>query len=193
LRLLYVGRIAQGKGLETVIESLSLLKPHFGTTLVFDIVGPDDGLAAKLKSLVRDRNVESLVNFCGPATQSELAPFYLRSQIYVQPSRIEAFGLAILEAMTFGLPIIGSDQIPQELLVSGHNGLRCAFGDFRGLSECIRKLVLNPDLRREYGKESKGMAKHFSFETMVQNHVDIYKRVSTRDLDCFSGHFKPWH
>lgn len=100
--LLVVARLAPEKHIDLVIESLAEVKKRFPDIgLVIVGSGPEEG---KLKSLAKHLGVEKAVAFAG--WQENLASYYKTSNIFVQASRFEGYGLSLVEAGLAGLPII---------------------------------------------------------------------------------------
>lgn len=108
--LLYVGRFAPEKNLSFVLEALAKLpqdrgKPRLRLALVG--YGPEE---SRLRAQVTALRLESLVDFKGPALQSELPAIYRQADFFILPSTREPWGLVALEAMLCRLPVLISTQ-----------------------------------------------------------------------------------
>ena len=100
-------------------------------------------------------------------------------------SEYEGQSNAVIEAMQAGLPVIGSD-IPgnRDLIVPDVTGRLVALGDRAGFARESNDLLNQPDLARQYGEAgAKRIADAFSVQTMVDRHVDLYRRVADRPVD----------
>lgn len=144
-RLLYVGRLDERKGLETLIEALGELP----ATASLEIIGRGDPeYLCRLRSIVQERSLGDRVRF-DVVDRSALAPRYWRADACVFPSEWdEPFGLVPIEAMACGTPVVatgtgGSD----EFLVDGVNCLRYRRGDPKGLAAAIARLAGDELLR----------------------------------------------
>src|SRR5207247_536757 len=107
--LLYVGRLSPIKGLETLLESMTLLDPRPSLVVVGgDQDEPLNGRLAGLRALVSTLGLDEVVSFRGPQPQPRLQRFYSAADATVMPSYYESFGMVALEAMACGSPVIAS-------------------------------------------------------------------------------------
>jgi glycosyltransferase involved in cell wall biosynthesis len=73
------------------------------------IAGSVGWLVSEVFAAVQKHHVQDRVVFTGRVSQIELESLYMGAKLYVQPSITEGFGLPVLEAMKYGVPVIGSD------------------------------------------------------------------------------------
>lgn len=100
--MLTVSRLAPEKNLSLALETLAIVRTRFpGTGLIIVGSGPEEG---KLKSLVKKLKLENAVIFAG--WQDDLASFYKTSNVFIQTSLFEGYGLALVEAGLSNLPVI---------------------------------------------------------------------------------------
>ena len=133
------------KGLETVLEAMALV-PDPGVRL--NVIGPQPP-----EHLGRLAARDERIAFLGPRSHSEATAAFARSDAFVFPSRMDIFGLALLEAMAAGLPAISS-PVPgsvADLAVPGRNCLMAAARDPRSWAEAIEALAGSPGLRASVG------------------------------------------
>jgi glycogen(starch) synthase len=144
-RILYVGRVDDRKGIETLIRAVSRLTPEYS----LDIVGRGGhDYVESLRTLAADCGIGERVRF-GVADRSELRAKYAAADACVFPSEWdEPFGLVPLEAMACGTPVIASGTGGSaEFLHDGGNCLRFTPGDPDSLADAIRRLAESPSLR----------------------------------------------
>jgi len=114
---LFVGRLYPVKGLPMLIEAWSTVRPP-GWTL--EIVGPDEGgHLATLQHQVAEAGLQREIGFLGELEGPALQAAFQRAALFVQPSHSENFGMAIGEALAYGLPVLTTQgtpwpQIPQQ-------------------------------------------------------------------------------
>lgn len=108
-RLLYAGKLIHYKGVDTLIEALAILKEK-GLEIDCRIVG-DGAMRCQLKEEIRKRSLEGSVSLLGWIPRTDLLALYRDSDVFVFPScnRREAFGIAPMEALASGIPIVVSD------------------------------------------------------------------------------------
>ena len=137
------------------------------------IVGPGD--QAYYSALASGLGLSGRVIFSGP--QKESWRYYAASDIFILPTLYEAFGLSILEAMAFGLPVVVSGAAgAAELIKDGVNGL--LLDDPTDVSEMAAKLeplLADASLRRRLGEEAQATAFQYSWSLAARRTVDIYK------------------
>lgn len=103
---------------------------------------------------------------------------YETMNVFVYPSRTEALGSAMLEAMTFHLPVIASNVggIP-EILRHGREGILCDSDDKRGFREALLALYGDRKLRARLGDAACARAREFTPERMAAGYVRVYQRA----------------
>jgi glycosyltransferase involved in cell wall biosynthesis len=114
LRVLSVGRLAAYKQADRAVHALQHLPPEAEVT----VVGQGQ-IAVELQQLAHVLGVAARVHLPGQVTRDELIDEYGRADVAVSLSRHEAFGLAVLEALVAGLPVVASD-IPAHREVAAH-------------------------------------------------------------------------
>jgi glycosyltransferase involved in cell wall biosynthesis len=104
------------------------------------------------------------------------------ADVFVLPSRSEAFPNAVLEAMAAGLPIVASGVGGiLELIDSGRTGLLVPPGEPRALAEALCRLIADPELAARLGVAARDEARaHYSFERMVTSFDSLYFSELTR-------------
>jgi len=121
--LLFVGRIDKYKGIQDVIEAMPvILSKHHN--IKFIVVGGDYGYESELKELSKKLNVDKSVVFTGNISKEELIELYKRADIFVFPSKMEGFGIVLLEAMASGtLCIAYSIPSVRKIIKDNENGV----------------------------------------------------------------------
>lgn len=187
--VLSVGRLVHYKGHSFLIEAAAKLVHYEGLRFRVVIVG-DGPLRRRLQDLVASLGLSDIVFFAGHVPEGpRLWQYYSSASIYVQPSLTEAFGLAVLEAMYFGLPVVASAVGGlADLVKDGETGLLVRPADVASLQNALGVLLRSPALRERLGRSGRHMALRYSLETEtdklvnVVNHVTRKGRASRRSL-----------
>lgn len=110
--------------------------------------------------------------------RNDIDDFLSFTDIYVQPSRTEAISLSIMEALLYGIPIIGANVggIP-EVCIPNKNGELFERNDYKQLKDLICKFLINSKLRKVYGENSLRLSKKYGILNSVQRLVLLYKDV----------------
>ena len=156
--ILYVGRLAPIKGLETLLDAVGVLARR-GRRVRLVVIGgdadePRDGHEAGLRARITSLGIGDLVSFVGPQPQETLRTHYVAAEVTVLPSHYESFGMVALEAMACGSPVVASRVGGLTTTVrDGVTGFLVPEGDVTALAARLETLLADPDLRWRLGRE----------------------------------------
>jgi len=176
--ILYVGRIAKGKGVDKLIKILNLaIKKNKNIKLV--IIGGDAGYLPIVKNLIQQYNLSKYVTIVGYISKQNLSEYYSMADLIVYPSRQEIFGLVLCEAMACGKAVIGSDIMgPSEIILNGKTGYTSNFKNLNKVSEMIVDLFDNRKLLTQMGKNGPERVKEsYTWEKAAESHFKLYMAV----------------
>lgn len=168
--ILFVGKLIEKKRPMDLLKAFEKLKNE---KLIKDIslwyVGDGDQ-RTQLQNYVNNYKIND-VKFWGFQNQTELPHFYSLGDIFVLPSGYgETWGLVVNEAMCYGKPIIVSNLVGcGKDLVTKNNGFIVPFADDKKMSDAIKILTLNDQLRNSFGKESLNIIQNYSQEICAEN------------------------
>ena len=173
--VLAVGRMVYYKGFEYLIRAMASVRGH----LLLIGEGP---LQAKLERQAFDAGAMDRITFLGRVSQEEVVGYYHAADVFVMPSiaRSEAFGIAQLEAMACGKPVVNTRLRSGVPFVSpdGVTGISVAPADSAELAGAINRLLDDPGLRDQYGAAAARRAREeFSIATMVNRTLELYREV----------------
>ena len=161
--LLYVGRIAPIKGLETLLDAVGCLRGA-GMPARLAVVGgetdePTDGHEADVRRRASALGLGDAVTFVGAQPQQRLRDWYVAADVTVLPSYYESFGMVALEAMACGSPVVASRVGGLQTTVrDGVTGLFVAEGDPCALAATITRVLGDDALRWRLGREGQRWA-----------------------------------
>jgi len=181
--ILYVGRIAKGKGVDKLIKILNLvIKKNKRVKLV--IIGGDAGYLPIVKNLIQRYNLSKYVTLVGYVSKINLPEYYSMADLIVYPSRQEIFGLVLCEAMACGKAVIGSDIMgPSEIILNGKTGYTSNFKDLNKISEIIIDLFDNRKLLSQMGKNGlKRVKETYTWEKAAVSHFKLYMAVLNQNF-----------
>jgi len=118
----------------------------------------------------------------GSIPYQQMPTLYQNADILLFPTVREGFGLAAIEAMACGLPVVATNcsSLP-ELIDDGKGGFLCPLGDVDAFSEKINLLANNPKLRREMGDYNRSkVEKMFTLDRMVGEYQQLFEEVLSR-------------
>lgn len=175
--VLYLGRIHEIKGLDLLVEAFaSLLNELDAVELV--IVGPDDGYLLPLKKLIAHLGIKSKVLFTGPLDGQEKLEAYTDADVFVMPSRYEAFSISMLEACACGVPVVTSDCCGiAETIVASRAGLVVP-RDKQLLTDAILNVLQDDKARQTFGGRGGLLVREkFNWQMIVGQVEGIYESV----------------
>jgi N-acetyllactosaminide 3-alpha-galactosyltransferase len=170
--VLFVGRLSAVKGIDYLIKAAKIvLKQHEDAT--FLIVG-DGEERQNLKALAK--GYENCIKFCGHISRRALVELYKSSAVLVLPSftRLEAFGVVLLEAMACETPVIAS-RIPGVLDVIDEGGFLVKPCSPQSLATAIQKIFENPRDARRMGKKGRQLVEQkYDWEIVAKQVLGVY-------------------
>ena len=181
---LHVGVLEKRKNLGLLIQAFDKLTKMEGyESLRLVLVGqrgPRETLDDydHLVELVNILGLTDKVDFTGYVSHEQLASYFQHALGYAFPSTNEGFGLPVLEAFSFGLPVIISRQ-GALMEVAGDAALILKKNDVESLFQSMKLLVDDPDLRKELGEKGRIRLQEFSAEkfslSLEQAFIEILK------------------
>ncbi len=176
--ILFVGRDYFRKGILTLFRALPLILKEVPTTRLI-IVGKEFWHSRVLARLL---SINLPVEFIDGLTRDQLIRYYQKTKVFVLPSKIEAFGISILEALAAGTPVVGSKVggIP-EIINNGETGLLFERGDFRELARILGLCLKDEKIRKKLiGNGLKVVKDSFTVKGMIEEINRVYSEVINR-------------
>ncbi len=170
--VVYVGRLVEYKGLPILLEAMKIVQRELPIKLV--VVGDGED-RQRFEKLAEELGVD--VEFKGRLPEREKIDVIKRARILVLPSqsRLEAFGIVLLEAMACGTPVIGSNTAGVRD-VAREGGL--VFYDVEDLADKILKLATNDRLARSLGKKGRRRVEEkYNWNAVIGRIEKIYMNV----------------
>ncbi|HOK40188.1 MAG TPA: glycosyltransferase family 4 protein [bacterium] len=174
-KILFAGRLCYGKGIDILLNAINLLKEKINDYVVI-LAGEDFGFEYEIKKIINQFNLKNIVIY-KDIIYSELKYLYSISDLLVLPSRYEAFGIVIIEAMAFKLPVIAMNNsaIPY-LIENNKTGLLFENENYKELAEKIFLLLNTKNLKEEIINYSYDFVKaNFNWNNTINNLISFYK------------------
>lgn len=174
-RIIYLGRIHPIKGLENLIAACADLGKREWELV---IVGPLDSAYARKFKLEAEKCLGSRVCFMGEVTGTKKRELLAGSRVSVLPSRSENFGMAVVEALGCGIPVIATQGTPWKEVVSRDCGWWIPFGK-EPLHQALEKaLDSSPACIEEMGARGLDwVEEEFSWTSVAKRMLESYKWV----------------
>jgi glycosyltransferase involved in cell wall biosynthesis len=180
LKLLFVGNLSPVKGLDRLLECLSRLPPTVWHLAVAGSLTTDRRHARRIRELIARRGLGSQVSLMGAVDGEPLRALYLDAQVFAMPFAHEGFGIAALEAMAFGLPVIASAEGGvREFVRHARNGFLTAARDDEAVLRRIALLHHNRDLLAAMGQAALQTFSEFpGWERTMRCGCDFLERIA---------------
>jgi glycosyltransferase involved in cell wall biosynthesis len=182
--LLFVGRLIQRKGAEFAIRAVAeLVRAGRSTRLTIVGDGPE---RAALAALAESLGVDARVGFTGALTPALVRSHYERARVLLMPAitdwkgEQEGFGMVIVEAMAYGVPVVASRSggIP-DIIRDGENGLLVPEADGAALAAAVGRLLDDPALAHRLGEAGRTEARdRFSPRGIAARFDAVYRRAA---------------
>ena len=167
--VLCMGRLSPEKGQDILIKAFARTKNDWKLWFLGD--GP---FREELELLVKKEGIEERVVFLG--MQQDTAHYLNQAGLYVMPSLTENFPMALIEAMSLGLPCIASDCMQwrgsADFLQHNINGLKVPVSDYEALAAAIDLLVEDEKLRDYFGVKAKEIRLQFDLDKTVNHFIE---------------------
>lgn len=172
-----VGRLAFPKNQELLIRAIAEIQ---NDKVMLAIAG-DGERHKELYSLVLEKGVTNRVFFVGELLPAQVPNFLASGDIAAFPSRYEAFGFALVEAMMIGLPVVVSD-IEAHREVVGDTGIFLPVDNVEAWSRCFLRLMAEEPLASYLAKRTQTRAQLYDIERMVNGYLRALFRPDVGDF-----------
>ena len=187
--ILYVGRVQPLKGLDILLNAVAMLEDRADVRLL--IVGGrpgEDSEMERLKTLSGELGISEIVTFTGAVAQAQLPDYYSAADVFVLPSHYESFGLAALEAMACGTPVVASRVGGLTSVVDdGKTGYLIPWRCPEPFAQRLDMLLANPRLREAMGGAARAKAMGMSWHGVVDELLDFYCDLMGEGLRSAAG------
>ena len=192
--VLSVGGIEPRKGSDTLVRALAVLAGR-GERPVLAVVGGHsfqdhrayrEAVLAALPDLGLELGVD--VVLVGTVKDDDMPAWYAAADVLAFPSVKEGFGLAVLESMSAGVPVVTSDlPVFREYLVPDRDALLVPIGDVAGLATALHAALFDEGLRERLVAGGAEVARRFTWRASAERHRELYDRLATRSAYAPAG------
>jgi glycosyltransferase involved in cell wall biosynthesis len=162
--ILSVGRLTEQKNYELLIQAVASLQKK-GFNFLLEIVG-EGILRAELEKQIQEEKLEKLISLPGHLPHEQVLGLYEKADIFVSTSRWEGSPNVVLEALSYGLPVVATRVGGvSDIIKDGVQGLLVSSGDKEELESALERLLKDGELREKLGTAArKRVQKNFSKE-----------------------------
>ena len=173
---LAVGRVVQKKGFDLLLEAFALL-----TDLPDDcglVIGGEGAELTSLQAQAERLGLGDRVYFPGRLNRAQVAWAMRQARCFVMPSRLEPFGIVVLEAWRAGTAVIASSiGGPPEFVEDRVTGLLVDPHDTRRLAQALGSLLTDPALAANLGRAGRQRVEELTWPKLAQEYLAVYERA----------------
>ena len=173
--VLYVGSIEERKNLMLVAKAMAELNRRAAIHVV--AVGRRTAYVDQIQDFLKAQGLDHLFHFYYQVPYADLPSFYKWASTFAYPSRIEGFGIPLLEAISSGVPAIGCTGSCLEE-AGGPNSIYVNPDDAKGMADAILRTCTDEPLRQHMISEGKKYALNFSDEKLSHDLMKVYENLS---------------
>lgn len=167
-----VGELNKNKNHKVIINALA----HLGKADIHYFIAGNGPLKEELIATSKELGVENNVHFLG--YRRDVPSLLKCADVFAFPSFREGLGLASLEAMSLGIPIITSDRHGiNDYSEDGKTGFKYSPDDYKGFAEGIEKMAYNEELKRRMGEYSREVSKKFTVDASMECLRKTYREI----------------
>ncbi|MGE8659814.1 MAG: glycosyltransferase family 4 protein [Achromobacter sp.] len=171
-----------------LVVTLAAQAPATASRLMLKIYG-SGSQAQALQAMATRLGIADRTQFLGHIAHSEVPGALRELDVYVALSRMDSFGVAILEACSCGIPVVVSDADgPAEIVVDGMTGFIVPRLDAGAAAERLRQLVLDPTLCGQLGAAGRAHVQmHYSWQASLDSMLGAYQNTLRQYRDIQAG------
>ncbi|MFT3980988.1 MAG: glycosyltransferase family 4 protein [Ferruginibacter sp.] len=161
------------KGYDKVVAAMQVLQQYPLKYVIAGKYTPEE--KEYIMSVARQHGMENKVILTGYVEDNMMAAFFGMADLYVMPSNKEGFGIVFIEAMYYGLPVIGGNADgSMDALLDGKLGIAVEPGNMDMLQQAIEKMIAAP---KEHQPDHSLLMEHFSYPVYKKNMAGIMEHI----------------
>ena len=170
--VLSVGELNKNKNHQVIIRAIA----HLKDSNIHYMIAGNGPLKEELENLAKKLGVENQVHFLG--YRRDIPSLFKVVDLLAFPSLREGLGMASIEAMSSGLPLVTSNRHGiNDYSENGKTGFKYNPNDYKGFAEGIKAIVYNDELKKQIGEYNQNLAKNYTVEVSMSKLGKIYKEV----------------
>ncbi len=173
---LFVGSIEERKNLLLLVEALHQTVERGGRPFHIVAVGRSTAYCDKVKALAHEWGIEEYCHFHHNVPFADLPSVYRLARLFVYPSRIEGFGIPLLEALNSDVPVIACTGSCLEE-AGGEGSIYVDPDDVDGMADAVARVLTDEELRQRMIADGRKHAARFSDEILCRDLMAVYEKA----------------
>ena len=179
----YIGRLDPfHKGIDLMIKAIALKKDMLLTHNCFlNLYGPDRfGWGDEIRKMVFENGIDNLVQLHSEVSGVEKEDILLDTDVFIQTSRFEGMPMGILEALSYGLPVLITEGTTLGAKVREYNAGWVAETSIESIAETLKKVIAEKTCFKEKSRQATELIKeNFAWDKIAKDTVEKYKEIQS--------------
>ena len=178
--VLALGRVVAKKGFDLLLAGYAAMEPGARTADL--VIGGTGNALERLEAQAEDSGIGAHVHFVGRLSREQVAAAMAGAAVFVMPSRLEPFGIVVLEGWRAGTAVLATDRGgPPEFVRDGEDGLLVDPFDTVAMSDALGRLLSDDAFRRSMAAAGRARVAEFAWPVIVDAYRSVYRDVTAAD------------
>lgn len=179
IKLVFIGRLSPWqKGLDLLVEAFGYVKDLLLDCCTVEIYGPDyDNKRCELEKNIAEMGLEKVVHFNDGVFGEEKKAILTSSDVFLITSRFEGHPIALIEALSYGLPCIATTGSNMRNEVEKYNAGWCADNEALSIADAIERMINEKQYISAKGYNAKSLAKEYDWQRIAQKSHEEYVEI----------------
>ena len=176
--VLALGRVVDKKGFDLLLAGYAAMEPGMRTADL--VIGGTGSALERLEAQAEDSGIGDRVHFVGRLTREQVGAAMAGARAFVMPSRLEPFGIVVLEGWRAGTAVLATNHGgPPEFVHDGLDGLLFDPFDTSAVAAALGRVLADDGLRTTIAKGGRARAEEFGWPRIAEQYRALYRTVST--------------
>ena len=177
--ILFLGRISWKKGLDILVSAYSKIARTMPDTRLLIVGYDEEGYGAWIRNLIKRCGLEESVTFAGALLGEDKLAAYAAADVFVLPSYSENFGLAVIEAMACGIPVVISNKVGISQEVRRHNAGVVVELSHDAVSDGIISILRDQEFAKGIAANAERLLKeNYDISRIADSMLTVYKEIA---------------
>ena len=175
--VLALGRVVDKKGFDLLLAGYAAMDPTARTADL--VIGGTGNALERLEAMAEESGIRDRVHFVGRLTREQVAAAMAGAELFVMPSRLEPFGIVLLEAWRAGTAVLATDRGgPPEFVRDGVDGLLVDPFDTVAVAAALGSVLADDARRRSMAAAGRARVEEFFWPTIAEAYRAVYRSVT---------------
>lgn len=176
--VLALGRVVDKKGFDLLLAGYAAMEPSTRTADL--VIGGAGSALERLEAQAEDSGIADRVHFVGRLTREQVGAAMTGARAFVMPSRLEPFGIVVLEGWRAGTAVLATNHGgPPEFVRDGHDGLLFDPFDTAAVAAVLGRVLSDDGLRTAIAAGGLARVEEFGWPRIADQYRSIYRTAST--------------